>query len=220
LSKTLKAGKQASMNDQEKRGSLNLDKSGLREKALPAFWSLGSALSIILNIILLIAVIVLWGQLATIKEVMTNEVVGGLYYNFLLMDQATIQTTVEVHDSIPVQFDLPLKQKSVVVLTEDTPITGATVTMNTGGLNIRSAPTNIVLPEGTELPVRLNLTVPVDTEVPIHLTVPVDIPLAETELHDPFVGLQEVVAPLFWMLLEPPETWSEATCQYWEVNCP
>ena len=187
---------------------------------LPAFWSLGSALSILLNIILLIAIFVLLSQLATIKEILTNEVVGGLYYNFLLMDQATIQTTVEVEDSIPVQFDLPLKQNSVVVLTEDTAIAGATVTMNTGGLNIRSAPTNIILPKGTELPVRLDLTVPVDTEVPIRLTVPVDIPLAETELHRPFVGLQEVVAPLFWMLLEPPETWPEATCQYWEINCP
>ena len=187
---------------------------------MPAFWSVGSALSILLNIILLIVIIVTISQLATLKKILTDEVVGGLYYNFLLMDQATIQTTVIVDESIPVQFDLPLKQKTIVVLTEDTLIQGATVTMNTGGLNIRSAPTDIVLPAGTELPVRLDLSVPVDTEIPISLTVPVDIPLAETELHRPFVGLQEVVAPLFWMLLEPPDSWPEATCQYWGVNCP
>lgn len=203
-----------------KSGTGSRSGSGFRDKVLPAFWSVGSALSILLNIILLVIVVFLFNQLSTIKEILTNEVVGGLYYNFLLMDQATIQTTIEVEDSIPVQFDLPLKKNTVVVLTEDTPITGATVTMNTGGLNIRSAPTNIILPEGTELPVRLNFTVPVDTEVPISLTVPVNIPLAETELHRPFVGLQEVVAPLFWMLLEPPESWPEATCQYWQINCP
>lgn len=208
------------MDNPEKSGSRNAGAPGIREKILPAFWSVGSALSILLNIILLVVVIVLLNQMSTIKEILTNEVVGGLYYNFLLMDQATIQTTVEVQDTIPVQFDLPLKKNTVVVLTEDTPITGATVTMNTGGLNIRSAPTNIILPEGTELPVRLNFTVPVDTEVPISLTVPVDIPLVETELHRPFVGLQEVVAPLFWMLLEPPESWPEATCQYWQIDCP
>jgi len=208
------------MDNPEKSGSIKVGAPGLREKILPTFWSLGSALSILLNIILLVVIVVMLNQLSTIKEILTNEVVGGLYYNFLLMDQATIQTTVEVHDSIPVQFDLPLKKNTVVVLTEDTPITGATVTMNTGGLNIRSAPTNIILPEGTELPVRLNFTVPVDTEVPVTLTVPVNIPLAETELHRPFVGLQEVVAPLFWMLLEPPESWPEATCQYWQINCP
>ena len=203
-----------------KSGTGSRSGSGFRDKVLPAFWSVGSALSILLNIILLVIVVFLFNQLSTIKEILTNEVVGGLYYNFLLMDQATIQTTIEVEDSIPVQFDLPLKKNTVVVLTEDTPITGATVTMNTGGLNIRSAPTNIILPEGTELPVRLNFTVPVDTEVPISLTVPVNIPLAETELHRPFVGLQEVVAPLFWMLLKPPESWPEATCQYWQINCP
>ena len=208
------------MDNPEKSGTRKAGTPGIREKILPAFWSVGSALSILLNIILLVVVVVLLNQMSTIKEILTNEVVGGLYYNFLLMDQATIQTTVEVQDSIPVQFDLPLKENTVVVLTEDTPITGATVTMNTGGLNIRSAPTNIILPEGTELPVRLNFTVPVDTEVPISLTVPVNIPLAETELHRPFVGLQEVVAPLFWMLLEPPESWPEATCQYWQINCP
>lgn len=208
------------MDNPERSGSRMAGAPGIRDKILPAFWSVGSALSILLNIILLVVVIVLVIQMSTIKEILTNEVVGGLYYNFLLMDQATIQTTVEVQDTIPVQFDLPLKKNTVVVLTEDTPITGATVTMNTGGLNIRSAPTNIILPEGTELPVRLNFTVPVDTEVPISLTVPVDIPLAETELHRPFVGLQEVVAPLFWMLLEPPESWPQATCQYWQINCP
>jgi hypothetical protein len=201
----------------------NANQSGARKfrnKLLPAFWSLGSALSILLNGILLVVVVVLLNQLSTIKQILTTEIVGGLYYNFLLMDQATIRTTIEVQDTIPVQFYLALKENTVVVLTEDTFITGATVTMNTGGLNISSAPTDIILPEGTELPVRLNFTVPVDTEVPISLTVPVNIPLAETELHQPFVGLQEVVAPLFWMLLDTPESWPEATCQYWQISCP
>jgi hypothetical protein len=32
------------------------------------------------------------------------------------------------------------------------------------------------------------------------LTVPVDIPLNQTELHEPFTGLQQVVSPLFWLL--------------------
>ena len=93
------------MDNPEKSGSRNAGAPGIREKILPAFWSVGSALSILLNIILLVVVIVLLNQMSTIKEILTNEVVGGLYYNFLLMDQATIQTTVEVQDTIPVQFD-------------------------------------------------------------------------------------------------------------------
>ncbi|MBN2044785.1 MAG: hypothetical protein JW757_07185 [Anaerolineales bacterium] len=191
-----------------------------RGRVLPTYWSIGAGLSILLNFILLVVVVVLLGKLTTINKILTNELVGGLYYNFVLMDQATIETTVQVEETIPVQFDLPLEQKTVVVLTEDTTIEDATVTLNTGGLNIRNAPTDIVLPKGTRLPVRLDLSVPVDTEIPISLTVPVNIPLSETELHRPFTGLQDVVAPFFWMLMDPPSSFSEATCQYWQLDCP
>jgi len=44
--------------------------------------------------------------------------------------------------------------------------------------------------------------VPVTTTVPINLNVPVDIPLQQTELHKPFIGLQQVVAP-FYQMLQP-----------------
>ena len=129
---------------------------------LPTYWSIGAGLSILLNFILLVVVVVLLGKLSTINKVITNELVGGLYYNFVLMDQATIKTTVQVEDTIPVQFDLPLVQNTIVVLTEDTSIEDATVTLNTGGLNIHSAPTDIVLPKGSRLPVKLDLSVPVE----------------------------------------------------------
>ena len=191
-----------------------------RERVLPTYWSVGAGLSILVNFILLIIVFVLLGKLDTINKIITNELVGGLYYNFVLMDQATIETTVQVEDTIPVQFNLPLKQNTIVVLTEDTAIEDATVTLNTGGLNIRSAPTDIVLPKGTRLPVKLDLSVPVDTQIPISLTVPVNIPLNQTELHKPFVGLQDVVAPFFWILMDPPSSFRDTTCQYWQLDCP
>jgi hypothetical protein len=90
-----------------------------------------------------------------------------------------------------------------VVLTRDVPITGALVTVNTGGLNINNARANIVLPAGTLLPVSIsNLVVPVNQSVLAELNVPVDIPLNQTELHDPFVGLQKVVEP-YYCLLQP-----------------
>jgi len=189
-------------------------------KVLPAFWSIGSALSILLNIILLVTVILLGRELFTIKQIVQNDLVGGLYYNFLLMDQATIQTEVRVEDSIPVQFDLPLQQNTVVVLTQDTLIEDATVSLSTGGLNIYQAPTDIVLPKGTRLPVALDLSVPVDTQIPITLSVPVDIPLNETELHQPFVGLQDVVSPFYWMLADQPNSWQQTRCAYLGLNCP
>ena len=187
---------------------------------LPAFWSVGAFLSIFMNIILIVVVLILAKQLFSIKSLITNDVVGGLYYNFLLMDQATIVTNIQVEDTIPVQFDLPLRQKTMVVLSEDTTIENATVSLSTGGLNIQQAPTDIVLPKGTVLPIKLDLSVPVDTEIPISLTVPVEIPLKETELHEPFVGLQKVVSPYYWLLVEQPDSWPQARCIYLGLGCP
>lgn len=189
-------------------------------KVLPAFWSIGAFLSILLNIVLIVIVVILLNQLFSIKRLVTDDLLGGLYYNFLLMDQAKITTTVQVEDMIPVQFDLPLNQTTNVILTEDTIIRDATVSLTTGGLNIVEAPTDIVLPAGTVLPVQLNLTVPVDTQIPVTLTVPVDIPLNQTELHEPFVGLQDVIAPYYWLLIDLPDTWNEAKCNYLGWGCP
>ena len=80
-------------------------------------------------------------------------------------------------------------------------ISGALVTVNTGGLNINNARANIVLPQGTVLPIFIqNLAVPVDQKVLAELEVAVDIPLNATDLHEPFVGLQKVVEPYYCMI--------------------
>jgi hypothetical protein len=90
-----------------------------------------------------------------------------------------------------------------VTLSEDVVITGALVTVNTGGLNINRARADIILPQGTVLPIFIqNLVVPVDQKVLAELDVAVDIPLNQTELHEPFVGLRRVVEP-FYCLLNP-----------------
>ncbi|RMF41939.1 MAG: hypothetical protein D6755_12025 [Anaerolineae bacterium] len=176
----------------------------------PAFWTVGSSLSLLLNVILLIVIAVLLQQLFTIKKLVNDQLIDGLYTNFVRMDQAVIQTTVQVDDTIPVQFTLPLNQQTDVVLTEDTFVQDVTVNLNTGGLYIQDAQADITLPKGTVLKVALNMDVPVDTTIPVRLTVPVNIPLQETQLHDPFVGLQQVVAPYRQLLQTLPDSWNEA----------
>jgi hypothetical protein len=160
---------------------------------------------------------------------------GGLYANFVKMDEAHILTqiqvndtirvkdTIQVDDTIPVVFDLPLAQNTQVVLTQDTPIKNATIYLN--GIAV---PLDLVLRQGTPLNISLNLTVPVsqtlpvklsvpvDLTVPVNLTVPVDIPLDQTQLHAPFVGLREVVAPYQGMLADLPSSWDETPlCAPW-----
>jgi hypothetical protein len=168
----------------------------------PAFWTVTGILSLGVNIVLLAVLIALGRQLFTIKNVVSDPLILGLHSNFIKMDSAHILTsvivsdTIKVQDTIPVVFDLPLKENTTVVLIDDTPIAKTTVYLNGVGV-----PTNIVLPKGTPLKIALDLVVPVKQQVPVtlnvpvKLNVPVDIPLEQTELHEPFIGLRQVVEP-------------------------
>ena len=169
------------------------------------------------NVVVLIVLVVL---LVLLQRRQINvisllpDLLGGLYSNFEKMDNAHITKTIPVSAQIPVKFDLQLNQQTNVVLSENVLINNALVTVNTGGLNITRAAANIVLPAGTSLPVVLNLTVPVDTSIPVNLNVAVDIPLNETQLHEPFVGLGEVVKPLYCLVkMNATNSKGEAICQ-------
>ena len=170
----------------------------------PAFWTIASVISLTFNVVLFIILLAVLQNIRILKlgtaMDIGNGLLGGLYTNFEKMDNAHITKTIPVNTTIPVKFDLQLNQQTDVVLSQDVTIRRALVTVNTGGLNITNAVATIVLPEGTTLPVYLNLTVPVDKEVPVALDVAVDIPLAETQLHEPFSGLQEVVKPFYCMV--------------------
>jgi hypothetical protein len=189
--------------------TLNFD----REKIIRAVWTTGSVLSLVINVVLLIVILILARQVFTLKRIVGKELLGGLYENFILMDQATIEATVPVNDMIPIDFDLTIEEETVVELIEPTNIYGAYV-------SVLSEPANITLPKGTKLPVKLNLTVPVKAEIPVTLNVQVNIPLEKTELHDPFVGLQRVVSPYYWLLQPDIETYEDVPmCKYMMPVC-
>jgi hypothetical protein len=184
------------------------------EKVGPAFWTITGIVSLTVNIILIIVLVVLGQQLFSLKDLVENQVIGGLYNNFVLMDDAHIRTTIPISTEVPAKFDLALNTNTNVVLTEDTHLMNATIyELNAGGmLYIPRAKTNIILPAGTTLPVALNLTVPVDQKIPVNLTVEVDIPLNQTELHEPFVGLRDVIGPYHGLLGSLPNSWQETLC--------
>jgi hypothetical protein len=176
---------------------------------------------IVISPIIILILIFLGRQLFTLKNLITEQLIGGLYYNFVLMDQAhitseiSVSDTIHVVDTMPVVFDLPLSQDTEVLLTQDTPIKNATII-----LNEQPIPLDLTLRAGTPLYIGLDLTVPVSQtvpvvlEVPVNLTVPVDIPLKETELHAPFIGLQDVLSPYFWPLYNADTSWEEVPlCQ-------
>jgi hypothetical protein len=185
-------------------------------KVAPAFWNIASLVSLMVNAILVAIIILLARDLFAIKHLVSDQLIGGLYQNFVAMDNSHIVTNIQVHDTIqvndkiPVVFDLPLKQDTQVKLTKDTPVRNATIF-----LNGQAVPLDIILRKGTALNISLDLTVPVSQtvpvvlNVPVNLNVPVDIALDKTDLHQPFVGLQEVVAPYHSLLSSLPDTWGE-----------
>lgn len=184
------------------------------DKVGPAFWTVTSLVSLLVNVVLIVLLLSLGKQLFALKSLVEGQLLGGLYQNFVMMDQAHIRTTIPVTTEVPAKFDLPLNTTTVVKLTADTPLVNATIyELNAGNaLYIPRANTNIVLPAGTELPVQLDLVVPVDQKIPVALNVNVDIPLNQTELHQPFVGLQKVVEPYYQYLDSLPDSWDEVMC--------
>lgn len=177
----------------------------------PRFWTTTAIFSLVVNIILIVVVIVLLTQVFAIKSAIQTGLIDPLYENFVRMDEARIQTTVTVETNVPARFDLPLDTDTTVRLSQDTPIDNAHVVIITGTMSL-NAPADILLPAGTDLPIHLSLSVPVDQQIPVSLTVPVDIPLSQTELHTPFVGLRDTVAPYRDMLNKIPSSWKEALC--------
>lgn len=177
-----------------------------RGRWLPAFWTIASAVSLLVNVVLLAVALIALRMLGTIQLTANDQfsgLLGGLYTNFVKMDEAHIRTTIPIRQEIPIQFTLNVSGNTTVVLTQDVTINNALVTVQTGGLNIVNAQATIVLRQGTPLPVNIeNLVVPVDQRIPIAFDVAVDIPLNQTDLHAPFLGLRQVVEP-WYCLVEP-----------------
>jgi Ni,Fe-hydrogenase III small subunit len=176
-------------------------------------------LSLVVNTILIAVLLVMYnmlGQLQGLQGTASNigaSVLGGMYTNFEKMDRATIKTVIPVDAQIPLDINVPVQTTTQITLAEAVNIPNAQVVIATGGLNINSN-ARVTLPAGTPLMVNLDFNLPVQTTIPVHLEVPVNIPMANTELHEPFVGLQRVVQP--WYCMVEPNAFSlngQAICR-------
>jgi hypothetical protein len=170
----------------------------------PAFWTVTGVLSLLVNGALLAVLLILLRMLGGSQFAPGDSaagLLGGLYTNFERMDRASIVTVIPVDAQIPLSMAVPVQRTTEITLAQDVTISGARVRINTDALNI-DAPAEVILPAGTRLNVTLDFVLDVNNTIPVHLEAPVNIPLAQTELHEPFVGLQDVLRPLY-CLVEP-----------------
>lgn len=199
----------AEMNSAPKQPSKPRTKTGVNFnlgewKFLPAFWTIASVMSITVNVVLLIIVAILWQNLNTVGVTVTgisDQLLGGLYNNFVKMDNATIRTQIPVNADIPLNISVPVRTTTQITLAQAAVIQNAHVVINTGTVNI-NADATVTLPANTPLVVNLDFALPVQDTIPVSLLVDVNIPLKNTELSEPFNGLQDVVRP-YYCLIKP-----------------
>jgi hypothetical protein len=202
--------------------SRNARRAWLREKVAPAYWNVTGSLSLLVNAILIAVILLMSREIFSLKRMIVRDLMGGLAANFALMDQARIQANVPVDLAVPLDLQIPISMATNVTVTRDTPVDNASVKIYTGIINI-NGPADIVIPAGTVLPIQLNLTVPYQDVVKYATSVRVDIPIAATSLHDPFVNLQGLVAPYVVSFSESPFHWEDiaickplrAVCDWW-----
>ncbi len=166
--------------------------------------------SFVVNLVLIIVVVALLVTIFDLKNNVVTPLVTGLHSSFVGLDEATIDWTIPVRDTIPVKFDLPLNQETVVTLTQSVPLSVA-ATINLPGVGqLNNAQVYLSLPAGLQLPVQLDLTVPVDQQIDVSMDVRAVIPLNQTQLHDPIDNLRLVFEPIARALYNLPNNFGEA----------
>lgn len=186
------------------------------------FWRFMILFSFIVNIILVIVLIVLGLSIFDIKKNIAQPLIEGLHSSFVGLNNATIDWTIPVHDTIHVnqaqaQLDttIPINvPETVVTLTQPVPLT-VSANIVAPGLTVTGASVNLTLPAGTRLPVSLGFDLPVQQAATVSLDVPVDlkvravIPLNQTQIHDPVENLRLLFEPLVRALGNLPDNFSQ-----------
>ena len=189
-----------------------------------AFRNLAVVFSFVVNFVLLMAVLLLTipslRATLALKAGLVDPLLSDLDMAFVGLGEASVDTTVQSDELIPIQFDLPLneslpigfelriEQDTTVVLQEPVPLNVPARFSFPGGGGAINGSVSLSLPKGMALPVHLSMVVPVsqtvpvvmevpvDQMVPIQMTVPVHIRLGEAGLN-PVVGqLRGSIAPV------------------------
>ncbi len=153
------------------------------------------AINFILVVVLLVVTIPAIDTIFTLKTDLVEPLLYNLDAAFLGLGEATIDTTVQIDEPIPIQFDLPLdeplpiifdliiEQDTTVVLQQAVPLYGMPAQFNLpGGGGVINGNVSLALPVGLQLPIHLSMVVPVSQTIPVRLNVPVNetIPIQMT----------------------------------------
>jgi len=180
------------------------DKKENRKKFWESFKNFAIIFSFIVNIILVIVLLVSPIPLLIANTLIAEPLLVDLDSAFASLGETTINTLVNIQDTMPVVFDLPLNQNTDVILTEPVPLQAPASFILPGGGGSINGTVNLDLPEGMRLPVSLNMMVPVSTTIPVVMEVPVKIQLAEAGMGPAITKLRAVFSPITGFLQRLP----------------
>lgn len=171
------------------------------------FWDATKTLilitSLFVDLFLIVAVVILANQVGAIKMTL-NTVLGQLDSAFEGLGQVVITDTIKINQQVPVRFELPLKQDTVVTTQSPVPIS-TQATFSLGQFGSINGVVSLQLPAGTSLPVHLEITVPVSNVIPVVFDQPVSIPLAEKGLGPVVAKLRAALGPLRGVVQQLPD---------------
>jgi len=189
-----------------------------------AFRDIAIIFSFVVNFVLVVVLLVVsipaLRAAFALKVGLVEPLLDDLDAAFVGLGEATIDTTVEIDESIPIQFEMPLdqplpinfllsiEQDTAVVLSEPVPLNMQAQFNLPGGGGMINGTVSLALPTGLELPVHLSMVVPVSKTIPvqmnvpvsetipIQMTVPVSIKLGEAGLDEAVEELRAVFLPV------------------------
>lgn len=189
-----------------------------------AFTDVAIVFSFVMNFLILVLVITVSLPAVRAAFALKSGVVEPLLSNLDAaiadLGQAEINTAIAIEETVPIQFTLPLSQALPIdfylpiqqvtpaVLDASVPLSLPAQFYLPGGGGVINGTVSLALPEGLQLPIRLDMSVsvsqtipvrmdvPVDQAVPIRLNVPVRIKLGETGLYPALENLRVVFQPL------------------------
>ena len=171
------------------------------------FWealkSLSLLVSMIINLILIIVVVIIINQVGAIKMTLAS-ILGQLDSAFQGLGASSIVDTIKIDQQVPVRFDLPLSQDTTVVTQAPVPI-NAYATFSLGQFGSINGTVSLALPEGTSLPVHLELNVPVSNTIRVAFDQPINIPLAAKGLGPVVAQLRSALGPIIGVVEQLPD---------------
>jgi hypothetical protein len=154
--------------------------------------------SLIVNVVLIIALVVLASQVGQIKATL-NGIVGQLDTAFVSLGDAVVQDNIHIAQRVPVRFDLPIDQAITVMTTQPVPLS-IPATFSLGQFGQIYGTVSLALPQDLSLPILIRMVVPVQTEIPVVFEQPVSIPLGQRGLGPVVNQLRGVTFPLLQMI--------------------